>query len=152
MTNFLDKIKKDQQEDPTVNLVGQAKPEESTTAAANLQPTEPSGVQERPDLAQAHTALDNLLANVNATETVNTGIQNSQSAIPAPAFAQRHNFGQVVNGMENPGYYSSTKGKVKGQVAQQVGGRFYFPLDSSEELIEELDKLVEAGIYEKVNA
>ena len=56
----------------------------------------------------------------------------------------------VRNGMATPGYYSQRKGKVAGVVAQQLGGRYFFPTTVTGELKEQLDALVAAGVYQLV--
>lgn len=114
-----------------------------TAALQELTKTDAPVLGDRPDLAAAHEALNGLLGGINV------GMDNSATAVPSPAygFAQ---FGATEDGMATPGYYSISKGKVKGQVAAQVGGRFYFPLDVAEDIKEALEDLVVAGIYEKV--
>lgn len=153
--SFLDKINanKDQTSQPATATTDVAALTTSETPALTtnefvdtLQPKENPTLSARPDIQQAHAAIDNLLGNVQ----INTGIQNSQNTIPGSISTPIHQFGVVVDGMEQPGYYSTTKGKVKGRVAEIIGGRFFFPLNVADELKEELDKLVESKIYEKV--
>lgn len=73
---------------------------------------------------------------------------------PARAGIQHTGNGQanrpVSNGMSAPGYYSQRKGKVAGVVAQQLGGRYFFPTTVTGELKDQLDALVAAGIYQLV--
>lgn len=73
---------------------------------------------------------------------------------PARAGIQSSGHGQanrpVSNGMAAPGYYSQRKGKVAGVVAQQLGGRYFFPTTVTGELKEQLDALVASGIYQLV--
>lgn len=146
MSDFLSKLQGAQVNTSTIQVAGEA-PATPTDIAAlqELANTDTPVVQDRPDLAAAHEALNGLLGGINV------GMDNSATAVPSPAygFAQ---FGSSEDGMATPGYYSINKGKVKGQVAAQVGGRFYFPLEVEDELKEALEELVTAGIYEKVEA
>lgn len=146
MSDFLNKLQGAKVNTSTNQVAGEA-PATPTNTAALQELTKPDtpAVQDRPDLAAAHEALNDLLGGINV------GMDNSATAVPSPAygFAQ---FGSQEDGMTTPGYYSSNKGKVKGQVAAQVGGRFYFPLEVEGELKEALEELVTAGIYEKVEA
>lgn len=146
MSDFLSKLQGAQVNTSTIQVAGEA-PATPTDIAAlqELANTDTPVVQDRPDLAAAHEALNGLLGGINV------GMDNSATAVPSPAygFAQ---FGSSEDGMATPGYYSINKGKVKGQVAAQVGGRFYFPLEVEDELKEALEELVTAGLYEKVEA
>lgn len=151
--SFLDKInatKEEQTATATTDVAALATTDvpalNTNELAETLQPKENPTLSARPDIQQAHAAIDNLLGNVQ----INTGIQNSQNTIPGSISTPIHQFGVVVDGMEQPGYYSTTKGKVKGRVAEIIGGRFFFPLNVADELKEELDKLVESKVYEKV--
>ena len=100
---------------------------------------------------QADPAKAALLANLDAalskaaptatTPPARAGIQHS-----GHAQANR----PISNGMAAPGYYSQRKGKVAGVVAQQLGGRYFFPTTVTGELKEQLDALVAAGIYQLV--
>ena len=100
--------------------------------------------QVAPDKAALLANLDAALS--KAAPTVTTP--------PARAGIQHTGNGQanrpVSNGMAAPGYYSQRKGKVAGVVAQQLGGRYFFPITVTGELKEQLDTLVAAGIYQLV--
>ena len=143
MTNFLDKLKnsqEDQQQSETV--VANAT---DTAALQELTKDDTPAIQDRPDLAAAHEALNGLLGGINV------GMDNSATAVPSPAYGFNQ-FGTAEDGMATPGYYSISKGRVLGEVAAQVGGRFYFPLEVRDELKEALEQLVQSGVYEKVDA
>ena len=100
--------------------------------------------QVAPDKAALLANLDAALSKAAPTVTTppaRAGIQhtgNSQANRP------------VSNGMAASGYYSQRKGKVAGVVAQQLGGRYFFPITVTGELKEQLDTLVAAGIYQLV--
>ena len=97
-----------------------------------------------PEKAALLANLDAALSKAAPTATTppaRAGIQHS-----GHAQANR----PVSNGMAAPGYYSQRKGKVAGVVAQQLGGRYFFPTTVTGELKEQLDALVAAGIYQLV--
>ena len=100
---------------------------------------------------EALNAVDDLLANVQLTPAPTTGMENSATVVAAQAF----NPGavRIADGMARNGYYSNTKGRVKGRTAEQIGGRFYFDLEQSDEDFKrELEALVKAGVYEKIDS
>lgn len=82
---------------------------------------------------------------------IRTGGDNSQTVVAARLGNTTTSYG-VTDGMQKSGYYSISKGRVKGVLAASVAGRFYFPLDANgnDSLKEELEKLVLKGIYMKV--
>ena len=145
MTDFLNKLKDTKKEAAQEETTAVAASSVDSAALTELTTPDTSIVQDRPDLAAAHEALNGLLGGINV------GMDNSATAVPSPAYGFSQ-FGSTEDGMATPGYYSINKGKVKGQVAAQVGGRFYFPLEVEDELKEALEELVTAGIYEKVEA
>lgn len=99
---------------------------------------------------EAIDAVDNLLANVQLTPPASTGMENSESVVAAQAFNPQAS--KPSDGMVRSGYYSNTKGKVKGHTAEQLGGRFFFDIEQSDEqLKKELEELVKQGVYEKVD-
>lgn len=143
MTNFLDKLKNPQEgQQQSETAVANAT---DTAALQELTKPDTSIIQERPDLAAAHEALNGLLGGINV------GMDNSATTVPSPAYGFNQ-FGTAEDGMATPGYYSISKGRVLGEVAAQVGGRFYFPLDVRDGLKEALEQLVQSGVYEKVDA
>ena len=145
MTDFLNKLKNTQNETAQEETTTVAASSVDSAALTELTTPDTSIVQDRPDLAAAHEALNGLLGGINV------GMDNSATAVPSPAYGFSQ-FGSTEDGMATPGYYSINKGKVKGQVAAQVGGRFYFPLEVEDELKEALEQLVQSGVYEKVDA
>lgn len=145
MTDFLNKLKSTQNEAAQQETAIAAAPSVDSAALAELSSQGTTVIQERPDLAAAHEALNNLMGGINV------GMDNSATAVPSPAYGFNQ-FGSPEDGMATPGYYSISKGRVKGQTASQVGGRFFFPLTMSEDMVEELESLVKAGVYEKVEA
>jgi len=145
MTDFLNKLKNTQNEAAQEETATVAAPSVDSAALTELTTPDTSIVQDRPDLAAAHEALNNLMGGINV------GMDNSITAVPSPAYGFSQ-FGAAEDGMATPGYYSISKGRVKGQTAAQVGGRFFFPLTVSEDMLEELESLVKAGVYEKVEA
>ena len=145
MSDFLNKLQGAQVNTATTQVASEVQATSTDTAALQeLTKDDTPVVQDRPDLAAAHEALNGLLGGINV------GMDNSATAVPSPAygFAQ---FGSTEDGMATPGYYSINKGRVLGEVAAQVGGRFYFSLDVRDELKEALEQLVQSGVYEKVD-
>ncbi len=145
MTDFLNKLKSTQNEAAQEETATVAASSVDSAALTELTTPDTSVIQERPDLAAAHEALNNLMGGINV------GMDNSITAVPSPAYGFNQ-FGTAEDGMATPGYYSISKGRVKGHVAAQVGGRFYFPLEVEDELKEALEQLVQSGVYEKVDA
>lgn len=143
MTDFLNKLKNTQNDAAQEETATVAAPSVDSVALTELTAPGSSIVQDRPDLAAAHEALNGLLGGINV------GMDNSATTVPSPAYGFNQ-FGTAEDGMATPGYYSISKGRVLGEVAAQVGGRFYFPLDVRDELKEALEQLAIAGIYEKV--
>lgn len=143
MTDFLNKLKNTQEgQQQSETAVANAT---DTAALQELTKDDTPAIQDRPDLAAAHEALNGLLGGINV------GMDNSATTVPSPAYGFNQ-FGTAEDGMATPGYYSISKGRVLGEVAAQVGGRFYFPLDVRDELKEALEQLVQSGVYEKVDA
>lgn len=143
MTDFLNKLKNTQEgQQQSETAVANAT---DTAALQELTKDDTPAIQDRPDLAAAHEALNGLLGGINV------GMDNSTTTVPSPAYGFNQ-FGTAEDGMATSGYYSISKGRVLGEVAAQVGGRFYFPLDVRDELKEALEQLVQSGVYEKVDA
>ena len=143
MTDFLNKLKNTQEgQQQSETVVANAT---DTAALQELTKADTTIIQERPDRAAAHEALNGLLGGINV------GMDNSATTVPSPAYGFNQ-FGTAEDGMATPGYYSISKGRVLGEVAAQVGGRFFFPLDVRDELKEALEQLVQSGVYEKVDA
>ena len=145
MTDFLSKLKDTQKEATQEETAIVAAPSVDSAALTELTAPDVSVIQDRPDLAAAHEALNNLMGGINV------GMDNSITAVPSPAYGFNQ-FGTAEDGMATPGYYSISKGRVLGEVAVQIGGRFYFQLDVRDELKEALEQLVQSGVYEKVDA
>lgn len=144
MSDFLNKLQGAQVNTSTTQVASEVQATSTDTAALQeLTKDDTPVVQDRPDLAAAHEALNGLLGGINV------GMDNSATTVPSPAYGFNQ-FGSHEDGMATPGYYSISKGRVLGEVAAQVGGRFYFPLDVRDELKEALEQLAIAGIYEKV--
>lgn len=154
-TSFADKLKaatanKDAEQLPTEGTEG------TETQALTAATIDPGLLHEQSNQyhdinPEALNAVDDLLANVQLTPAPTTGMENSATVVAAQAF----NPGavRIADGMARNGYYSNTKGRVKGRTAEQIGGRFYFDLEQpDEDLKRELEALVKAGIYEKIDS